>query len=209
MTTMHMVRTAAFGGLRIAYDETVLSPRAWTQDQSLWVAELARSAPGGRILELCSGAGQIGLLAIAHCDRDLVAVDLSEEACRYAAANARAAGLADRVEIRHARLEAACSEGEAFPLMILDPPWVPARDTTRFPGDPLTAIDGGDDGLDVARACLEVVEGHLAPGGSAVLQVGSAEQVETLRAGLAPSLEITEVRLTPGRGALALLARRS
>ena len=36
------------------------------------------------------------------------------------------------------------------------------------------------DGLDVARACLDVIAGHLAPGGSAVLQLGTAAQADTL-----------------------------
>ncbi|MFL6155762.1 MAG: RsmD family RNA methyltransferase [Marmoricola sp.] len=207
MTTTDSVRTATFGTLRIAYDETVLTPRDWTTDQSRWAAELAATVPAGRILELCAGAGQIGLLAVLGCDRDLVAVDLDETACRFAAANARVAGLAERVEVRNSRLESACREGETFPLMILDPPWVPAHQTGTFPEDPLVAIDGGADGLDVARACLVVAAEHLAPGGRAVLQVGTAEQVELLRADLVAGLEITEVRVTPGRGALALVER--
>ena len=63
---------------------------------------------------------------------------------------------------------------------MVSPPWVPAADTGRFPEDPLTAIDGGADGLDVARACLAVVDRHLAPGGSALLQVGTTAQVDVL-----------------------------
>ena len=42
---------------------------------------------------------------------------------------------------------------ERFALVIADPPWVPRAETGRFPEDPLLAIDGGDDGLDLARAC--------------------------------------------------------
>ena len=64
--------------------------------------------------------------------------------------------------------------------MIADPPWVPRDLTWHFPEDPLSAIDGGADGLDVARACLDVIATHLAPGGSAVLQLGTAAQADTL-----------------------------
>jgi release factor glutamine methyltransferase len=52
--------------------------------------------------------------------------------------------------------------------------------TWHFPDDPLSAIDGGTDGLDIARACLDVIAAHLAPGGAAVLQLGTAAQAETL-----------------------------
>ena len=53
--------------------------------------------------------------------------------------------------------------------------------TSQFPEDPLAAIDGGADGLDVARACLSVIAAHLAPGGSAVLQLGTQAQADVLR----------------------------
>ena len=89
--------------------------------------------------------------------------------------------MAERVEVREGRLEEALAPEETFPVIIADPPWVPREQTTRYPEDPLTAIDGGDDGLDVARACLAVIDDHLAPGGSAVLQVGTRAQADALR----------------------------
>lgn len=196
-----------FGSLDIAYDDSVLTPRTWTEAQSLWAAELARSAPEGRILELCSGAGHIGLLAVVHVGRDLVAVDLNPTACSFAEQNARAAGLLDKVEIRNEALETACGPEERFPVIIADPPWVREADTGRFPEDPLSAIDGGSDGLDVARACLRVIDEHLAQGGAAVLQLGTAEQVELLRTELPPTLVIGEVRTEGTRGVLALVVR--
>ena len=70
--------------------------------------------------------------------------------------------------------------GETFALVIADPPWVTSREVGQFPEDPLTAIDGGSDGLEVARACLRVIREHLAPGGSAVLQLGNTDQAGLL-----------------------------
>ena len=175
-----MTEHLAFGPLTIAFDERVLRPREWTAAQSAWAAELMATAPPDPVLELCSGAGHIGLLAVLVSSRPLVCVDASAAACDYARANAVAAGIADRVEVREGRLETAVRDDELFPVVIADPPWVPAADTGRFPEDPLTAIDGGADGLDVARACLAVVDRHLAPGGSAVLQVGTTAQVDVL-----------------------------
>ena len=175
-----MTDQIAFGPLSIAYDERVLQPREWTAAQSEWTAELAGAAPDGTLLELCAGAGHIGLLAAATSGRRLLCVDSNPVACDYARANAVAAGIADRVEVREGRLETALRADEQFPLIIADPPWVPRDLTRQFPEDPLSAIDGGTDGLDIARACLEVVAGHLTAGGSAVLQLGSAAQADEL-----------------------------
>jgi release factor glutamine methyltransferase len=134
------------------------------------------------VLELCTGAGHIGLAAIEGSSRSLVCVDASAVACTYARTNAAAAGLADQVEVREARLESALAPDERFPVIIADPPWVPRSLTGTFPEDPLTAIDGGPDGLDVARACLTVIADHLAPSGSAILQLGTPQQADTLSA---------------------------
>ncbi|MCW2790993.1 MAG: methyltransferase small [Nocardioides sp.] len=188
--------TMAFGELEIAFDERVLRPRPWTADQSAWAVELLRTAPDGPLLELCSGAGQIGLLAAARSRRPLVCVDVNPVACAYNRRNAENAGLADLVEVREGLLEESLRPDERFAVVIADPPWVRRTETDAFPEDPLVAIDGGDDGLDVAWACLRVAARHLSPGGSAVLQLGTVDQAAHVRDRLTslPGLRAVEVR---------------
>jgi len=89
--TTTITRVTRFDGLDTAYDDRVLEPRPWTVLQSAWAADLAAVVPDGPILELCSGAGHIGLAAAVRCGRDLVQIDANPVACLYAAANARAA----------------------------------------------------------------------------------------------------------------------
>ena len=67
-------------------------------------------------------------------------------------------------------------------MVIADPPWVPRAETDRFPEDPLVAIDGGEDGLHIARECVAAIEAHLAPGGVALLQLGTTAQVHAVAA---------------------------
>lgn len=198
-----------FGSLRIAYDERVLRPRDWTTAQSSWAADLLDDLPAGPVLELCAGAGQIGLLAVSGSQRRLVCVDAEAVACDFTRHNAQQAGMGDRVEVRHARLEEALRPEERFPLIIADPPWVPRAGTAQFPEDPLGAIDGGDDGLDVARSCIGVIDRHLALGGSALLQLGTAAQAEQLGKEhplAADGLEVVELRSYP-RGVLLRVDR--
>jgi release factor glutamine methyltransferase len=206
MTTTQ-TRSVDFEGLRIEYDARVLEPRPWTAEQSRWAAELVRDAAPGPVLELCSGAGHIGLLAVLDSNRRLVAVDLDPIACDYARANAAAAGLSDRVEVRNAPLDAALEPDERFPVVVADPPWVPSASTGRYPDDPLTAIDGGPDGLALARASLDVARSHLAPDGVMLLQLGSLEQAEELRRSGGPGLEITEVRQPDPTGVVVCVRR--
>ncbi|GGF49822.1 hypothetical protein GCM10011519_24740 [Marmoricola endophyticus] len=194
-----------FGGLVIGYDHRVLAPREWTTAQSRWIAELSASSAPGPVLELCTGAGQIGLLAACETGRELVCVESSAAAAGHLRRNAERAGLDARVEVRQQDLSTALEEGETFPLVTADPPWVISSAVSRFPEDPLSAIDGGADGLTVARTCLSVIARHLAPQGAAVLQLGSRSQVESLGT-MAEQLDLC-VRETRSydRGVLVLL----
>lgn len=199
-----------FGDLLIAYDERVLTPRPWTAQQSRWAAEMMIGAPAGPVLELCCGAGQIGLLATALTPepdrRRLVAVDINPAAVDLTVTNAASAGLTPWVKARHGDVAEVLGSDESFALIIADPPWVPAAHTDRHPHDPPLAIDGGVDGLALARRCLEVAEQCLAPQGALILQLGTTEQAAELATA---SHGLTTVEVRPGeRGVLVHLRAR-
>ena len=206
-----MTRTLEFGPLRIAYDDRVLEPRPWTFAQSQWAAELLADAPPGRILELCSGAGQIGLAAALLTGRDVVLVDASEAACEISVRNAADAGLGGRVDVRNGPMDTVLREDERFALVLADPPYIPSADTAAFPEDPLTAIDGGGDGLDLARLCLSVAAAHLEVGHDVLLQLRDLDQADQLatelREGPGTPLEYVDARVVEGRGALLRMRR--
>ena len=191
------------GPLGIEYDDRVLTPRPWTQEQAEWAAAISAELSAGPLLELCCGVGHIGLLATRLTGRRAVLVDSNAAASELAEENARQAGLADLVEVRHGTVEGVLSPGERFPLMLVDPPYIPSDQTGLFPGDPLSAIDGGPDGLDIVRVCLAVAAEHLAPGGAVVLQLRDAEQAH--RVAEVSALYVVEVRTVPEKGALVRL----
>ena len=200
------VRRVSFGPVEIDFDDSVLVPRPWTIAQSTWARRLLDEAPAGDVLELCSGAGHIGLAAVHSTGRRLVQVDRDHHACELARRNAAAAGVDG--EVRCGPMTKVLRGDEQFVLVIADPPWVPTTGVQVFPADPVWAIDGGVDGLDVARECLQVAAAHLDPAGVVVLQVGSAEQCAELAGTvLECDLATSEIRSFDG-GALALLRRR-
>jgi methylase of polypeptide subunit release factors len=207
MTTLQTgtPQTVDFGGLRIEYDERVLAPRPWTAAQSEWAARLIRTAPPGPVLELCSGAGHIGLLAATLAPRTLVCVDACAVACSYLRRNAARAGL--RVDVREGRMDEVLDPDEQFGVIIADPPWVPTDEVGSFPEDPVTAIDGGTDGLRLARSCVAVFARHLVLAGSGLLQVGPGQSalVQELVAEH-PELAVVTTRDFP-RGAIVQVDR--
>jgi methylase of polypeptide subunit release factors len=202
-------RRLRFAGLSIAFDERVLAPRQWTVAQADWARALLKEAPPGPVLELCAGAGQIGLAATRESGRTLVIVEADPHACAFARRNAVAAGVGDRTEVRCSDLDHGLRRGEQFPLVLADPPWVPSSHVQQYPDDPPLAIDGGFDGFDVALRCIEVIGRHVAGGGSALLQLGTPLQAERLTGSAAleqAGLRVTDVR-DYGRGVVCLLGR--
>lgn len=200
------VQRADIAGLGIEYDVRVLRPRPWTAEQGHWAAELAATLPPGPILELCCGAGHIGLVAARSSGRSLVQVDRDPVAAAYARRNAAAAGMTS--EVRCGSLKDALADDELFGVVIADPPWLRSAEVGRFPEDPLGAIDGGVDGCEVVRSCLDVGLAHLVPEGHLILQVGDTAQLDAVTdyvARTAPDHTITGVRDfrvgQPGAGA--------
>lgn len=189
--------TCSFGPLLVSYDRRVIEPRPWTEAQSHWAAEIATLAPPGPMLELCAGAGQIGLLAALLSDRELVQVEADPVAAQYARENAARAGLEGRVTVRTSDLTEAVGPHELFAVVIADPPYLPTDHVSLWPADPADAIDGGPDGLRVVRSCLAVVDACLADGGTAILQVWGerqAVQVTDLVTQSHPRLAVGELR---------------
>jgi len=206
------VRSCQFGPVLVRFDARVLTPRVWTLLQSRWAAELAEDAGPGPLLELCAGAGSIGLAAAALSGRELVQVELDPVAAEYARGNAAVAGLAGRVEVRQRPLEAALGPDERFPLILADPPYLSSEDIVRWPHDPPTAIDGGADGLAVVRRCLAVAAAHLSPGAPLLLQVAGARQaaaVGDVVAGAGLPLRPVELREVDAARAVLLLVAAS
>lgn len=203
----HLLGWAAFDGLRIAVGPGVFVPRRRTE---LLVAEAAALVrPGDVVVDLCCGSGAVGAALLARApDVVLHAADLDPVAVRCARRNlpdvpvhegdlfgALPSGLRGRVDVLSANVPYVPTA--AVPLMPTE-----ARDH-----EPRTALDGGDDGLAVARRVIDGAGSWLAVGGVLLFET-SAEQVPAAvallaRAGLDPRV-VTEEE----RGATVVAGRR-
>ena len=158
------------------------------------------------MLDLCSGAGYLGLIVAHRTHRRAVLVDREPAACRWAKENAARAGLVDQVEVRCAPLEHAVAANERFSIVIADPPYIPTAEVAHYGEDPPSGIDGGVDGLTVARRCVSLIAACLSDAGSALIQLRTTGQARELVSGLPSGLRCariasfehgTLVRLTP------------
>lgn len=198
--------TVMFGGLRVPTSATVIAPRPWTVQQSLWAEELAPHCAPGPILELFAGSGHIGLEASRRTRRSAVLVDQSTNACHLATETARINGL--DAYVLNAAVSSEVCESTRPGLILADPPYVPESEVGQFPSDPVLAIDGGPDGLTAVRALLADVRQILGPHVPLLLQLRGAAQADDIDRWLearALGMRVERVRCFGTDRALALI----
>jgi release factor glutamine methyltransferase len=177
---------AEFCGLRIAIDPGVFVPRRRTEFLVAEAAALTRS--GTVVVDLCCGSGAISAaLAAAVPGIEVHAADVDPAAVSCARRNLPAGQV---------------HEGDLFDalppvlrnrvaVLVANVPYVPTDAIALMPPEarehePRVALDGGDDGLDVARRVIAAAPGWLAPGGSLLFETGEQQAsaaVAAVRAG--------------------------
>jgi release factor glutamine methyltransferase len=105
------------------------------------------------------------------------AVDLSDDALALASENATRLGLTDRVRFFRSDLLASV-EGE-YDLIVANLPYIDSAIiptlTREVQHDPLSALDGGADGLELLRRLIAEVPKHLR--GRLALEIGHDQSV--------------------------------
>ncbi|HEV7657015.1 MAG TPA: putative protein N(5)-glutamine methyltransferase [Mycobacteriales bacterium] len=197
---------AEFDGLRIVVEPGVFVPRRRTE---LLVTTAAAYRPG-TIVELCCGSGAVAAALTARLGRPEVhAADVDPVAVHCARRNLPAGHLyeGDLDTPLPPRLE------HRVDVLVANAPYVPTDAIALMPPEardhePRVALDGGEDGLDIARRVMAVAPRWLAPAGVVLVET-STRQSEQLAAaaagvGLAPRIVTDEET-----GGTAVVAARS
>lgn len=166
---------AAFDGLRIAVGPGVFVPRRRTE---LLVREAAALAsPGAVVVDLCCGSGAVGAALLARRPGLVLhAADVDPVALSWARRNLPG------VPVHEGDLFAALPAELRGRVAVLaaNMPYVPTAALALMPPEardhePRTALDGGDDGLGVARRVVDGAGPWLSPGGSVLFEAGEAQ----------------------------------
>ncbi|MBE3602222.1 peptide chain release factor N(5)-glutamine methyltransferase [bacterium] len=184
MPLAYIVGRREFFSLDIDVAPGVLIPRPETETLVAAALSLMRDRPGPRVLDLGCGSGAIVIaLAVNAPQARYVASDLSEDALEIAAHNAARHGVAGRIEFRHADLFApldGAGEFGRFDLIVSNPPYIADAELAGLAPEirdfePRVALAGGADGLDFYRRLARALNAHLAPGGTAMVEVGAGQ----------------------------------
>jgi release factor glutamine methyltransferase len=178
--TQYLVGSKEFYGRRFEVDARVLIPRSETE---LLVEAALRNVPKdapARVLDLCTGSGCIAVsIAAERPQASVWATDLSADALAVAKANAARHQVDSRVTFFQGDLFAAVPADARFDVIVSNPPYVKRGD---IPGlqkevqkEPVLALDGGPDGLDVIRRLVDAALPRLKAGGLLALEIGDEQ----------------------------------
>jgi release factor glutamine methyltransferase len=206
----HVLGWVEFCGLRVEVDAGVFVPRKRTE----YLVEQAvqRTRPGAVVVDLCCGCGAIGL-AVANALAgavELHAADVDEAAVACARRNVTAVG--GRVYAGDLYAALPQSLRGQVDTLVVNTPYVPTSAVALMPPEardfePRVALDGGADGLDIARRVASEASRWLTTEGWLLIET-SEQQAPVLaevfaRAGLEPAVASDEER-----NATAVLGRR-
>jgi release factor glutamine methyltransferase len=181
---------AEFCGLRIAVGPGVFVPRRRTS----FLVERAVALGGRIVVDLCCGSGAVGAALAARLSIELYAADISPTAVACARRNLPGAHVyrGDLDEPLPPSLRGRVD------LLMANAPYVPTDAIELMPPEardhePDFALNGGADGLDIARRIAALAPGWLAPAGHLLIET-SARQAPSLAssftaAGLAAHIE--------------------
>lgn len=174
----YLLGEAWFMGLPFHVDERVLVPRSPLGELiqgglQPWLG----NKPVGRVLDLCTGSGCIGIAAASVFeDAEVDLADISTDALDVAAFNIDYHEVGDRVNTVLSDVFDGL-EGR-YDVILSNPPYVDADDIADMPAEyghePEIGLAAGGDGLDIAHRILARAADYLNPGGLLIVEVGNS-----------------------------------
>lgn len=184
----HLTGTAGFLDLEFEVNGDVLVPRPETEGLVQHALACAAATPEGvrRILDFGTGSGCIAIsLASSLPEVEFHAVDLSPAALAVARRNAQRNGVEGRIRFHqgdgfHALGRKAGDGAPLFGMIVSNPPYIPRAEIASLDPevrdhDPVSALDGGADGLDFYRILASEGAEWLAMGGWLLAEFGDGQ----------------------------------
>jgi release factor glutamine methyltransferase len=167
-----------FYGRRFIVTPDVLIPRPETETLVEHALRCIPEDDACRVLDVGTGSGVIAVtLAATRPSAVVTATDISVAALKVASQNAKNLGVAERIRFERADL---LTDARHYDVIVSNPPYIARAEMEGLQAEirehePITALEAGEDGLDVVRALLVAAEPVTASGAQLLIEVGAGQ----------------------------------
>jgi release factor glutamine methyltransferase len=176
----YIVGSWEFYSLPLCITRDVLIPRVDTEILAKAAIERLNNDDSPRILDLCTGSGCVGLAIASNVPNSKVTLlDNSENAVKIAKLNARILGHTVTCVTADV-LQPPAPQLGSFDMIVCNPPYIQSSDIDKLDEsvknfEPLSALDGGEDGLTFYRAVVKSWSKLIKDDGYLLFEVGEGQ----------------------------------
>ena len=173
-----------FMGLEFYVDYNVLIPQPDTEILVEEVIDIAKKNEKTKILDICTGSGAIGISiakSIENCE--IILSDISTDALNVAKKNDINNKIENKIKIIQSDLFEEIED--KFDIIVSNPPYIKSDVIKTLDkevqNEPILALDGGKDGLDIYRKIIEQAYKYLNEDGYLCLEIGYDQKDEVIK----------------------------
>ncbi len=175
--TQYILGKCEFMGYEFFVDENVLIPRPDTEVLVETVLKTAQKENFQNVIDMCTGSGCIAVSLALNGIKSVTACDISFGALSTAKKNAEYNNASDKIQFIQGNLFENVDKSQKYNAIVSNPPYIPTEDISNLmrevrDNEPLTALDGGKDGLDFYRRITNDSLEYLADGGYLFFEIG-------------------------------------
>lgn len=180
-------------------DENVLSPRPDTEILLERALDLISDDKECTVVDLGTGSGCILLSILKEKTKTKgIGVDISMQALKKAKENSQILEVEDRVVFVNKSWEEKDFIKDKADIIVTNPPYIPSNEITTLDVevkkyDPITALDGGDDGLKCYRDIATITPSILKTNGYILLEVGYNQAEDVAKIFQEKGMELVEI----------------
>ena len=173
--SQYIIGKCEFMSLNFIVNNNVLIPRCDTEILVETALDYIKKNNIKTVLDIGTGSGCIPISLCKYSDVRCTSVDINIKALEVAKENAKINSVFDRINFIESDIFQ--NVNEKFDMIISNPPYIPSKDIQNLmteikDNEPITALDGGLDGLDFYKKIVFESRNYLNNNGFIIFEIG-------------------------------------
>lgn len=169
----YILGVCEFMGLNFKVNSHTLIPRGDTEILVERAIEIVKRNNYSSVLDIGTGSGAIAVSVAKYTNAHVSALDISEDTLETAIEN----GINNEVNVNFFTSDLFSKVNESYDIILSNPPYIESEVIKTLEPDvkdyePVSALDGGNDGLDFYRRIIDDIGSYLNKNGCVIFEIG-------------------------------------